>query len=50
MKTYQEWTNPQNNWMSEINQLGFIHKSGQDMIRIQFQKSIMKMKFEKSEA
>ena len=36
MKTYQEWTKPQNNWMSEINQLGFIHKDGQSMIRIQF--------------
>jgi hypothetical protein len=47
MKTYQEWTKPQNNWMSGINQLELFIKDGQSMIRIQFKRSIMKRKFEK---
>ena len=37
---------PQNNWMSGISQLELLIKDGQSMIRIQFKRSIMKMKFE----
>ena len=36
--------------MSEINQLGLFTKDGQSMIRIQFKRSVKKMKFEKSKA
>ena len=51
MKIYQEGgLEPQNNWMSGINQLELFTKDGQSMIRIQFKRSIMKMKFGKSKA
>ena len=38
MKTYQQWTKPQNNWMGEVNWLWVFTKYGQSMIKVQFRK------------
>ena len=38
MKTYQQWTKPQNNWMGEVNWLWVFTKYGQGMIKIDSKK------------
>ena len=48
MKTYQEWTKPQNNWMGEVNWL-WLWKWSQSMIKIDSKELLWKWSLKRSQ-